>query len=120
MTDEMSFQLGVCVVVAGSVACGIVWGRLSELLEIPEILRMLTTPLWTGVLGLVFGSPLAYVFFASKIRNSPHNVGLGTVASSCFAAGAFLGVPAIFGWALGYRQSFAKRRARVAIRSSSE
>jgi len=113
MTDAALSQLAVCAVIAAGVACGLVWGRLSESLVIPEILRMLTTPLWTGLLGLVFGSPLAYVFFGSKIRNSPHDVGLGTVALSCFAAGALLGVPGILGWALGYRQSFAKRHAAV-------
>jgi len=83
MTDAALSQLAVCAVIAAGVACGLVWGRLSESLVIPEILRMLTTPLWTGLLGLVFGSPLAYVFFGSKIRNSPHDVGLGTVALSC-------------------------------------
>ena len=113
MTDAALSQLAVCAVIAAGVACGLVWGRLSESLVIPEILRMLTTPLWTGLLGLVFGSPLAYVFFGSKIRNSPHDVGLGTVALSCFAAGTLLGVPGILGWALGYRQSFAKRHAAV-------
>ncbi|MGC4093071.1 MAG: hypothetical protein QM756_35325 [Polyangiaceae bacterium] len=77
---------------------------MSAAITIPEVLRMLTTPLWTGVLGLVFGVPLAYVLFASMIRNSPHDVGLGTVAISCFGAGALLGLPGILGWALGYRQ----------------
>jgi hypothetical protein len=114
MTDDALFQLAACGSIAVGVACGIAWARLSESLAIPELLRMLTTAVWTGLLGLVFGSPLACTFFGSKIRNSPHDVGLGTIALSCCAAGAGLGVPGIFGWALGYRQSFAKRRARVA------
>jgi hypothetical protein len=109
MTDDSLLLLDVCGVIAVGVACGIVWGRLSELLPIPEVLRMLTTPLWTGVLGLIFGIPLAYVFLGSMMRNSPHHVGLGTVALSCFAAGALVGLPGILGWALGYRQGSAKR-----------
>jgi hypothetical protein len=102
----------LAAVIAVGIACGIVWGRLSESLAIPELLRMLTTPLWTGVLGLVFGSPLAYLLFDSKIRNSPHDVGVGTVTFSCFAAGVLLGVPGIFGWALVYRQP--RRDAKLA------
>jgi|GEM_PF-1591447 len=111
MTDTALFKLAVCAAMAAGIACGVVGGCLREFLVVPEILRMLTTPLWTDLLGLVFVSPLAYVFFGSKIRNSPYDVGHGTVALSCFAAGAILGVPGILGWALGYRQSFAKRHA---------
>ena len=86
------------------VALGIVWGRFSERLAVPELLRMLSTPLFTGVLGLVFGFPLSLVVFGAKIRNSPHEGAITATAISCFAAGMLLGLPAIFGWALGYRK----------------
>ena len=86
------------------VASGAVWGRFSERLAISELLRMLSTPLFTGALGLVFGFPLALILFGDKIRNSPHEGVVAATAVSCFGAGLLLGLPAIFGWALGYRK----------------
>lgn len=103
MTDPYGVVTIVGVLVLG-VAMGIVWGRFSERLAIPELLRMLSTPLFTGVLGLVFGFPLSLVVFGAKIRNSPHEGAVTATAISCFAAGMLLGLPAIFGWALGYRK----------------
>jgi hypothetical protein len=86
------------------VALGVAWGRFSERLAIPELLRMLSTPLFTGALGLVFGFPLSLVVFGAKIRNSPHEGAVAATAVFCFGAGLLLGLPAIFGWALGYRK----------------
>lgn len=103
MTDPYLVATVVGLLVLG-VAMGIVWGRFSERLAIPELLRMLSTPLFTGVLGLAFGFPLSLVVFGAKIRSSPHEGAVMATAISCFAAGMLLGLPAIFGWALGYRK----------------
>ena len=103
MTDPYGVVTIAGVLVLG-VAMGIVWGRFSERLAIPELLSMLSTPLLTGVLGLVFGFPLSLVVFGAKIRNSPHEGAVTAMAVSCFAAGMLLGLPAIFAWALGYRK----------------
>jgi hypothetical protein len=86
------------------VALGVAWGRFSERLAIPELLRMLSTPLFTGLFGLLFGFPLALLLFGSRIRNSPHDGAAAATAFFCFGAGLLLGLPAIFGWALGYRK----------------
>lgn len=103
MTDLYGVATVVGLLVLG-VAMGLVWGRFSERLAIPELLRMLSTPLLTGALGLVFGVPLSLVVFGAKIRNSPHEGAVTATATSCFAAGMLLGLPAIWGWALGYRK----------------
>jgi hypothetical protein len=102
-TDLESFAIVPGVLVLG-VAIGVAWGGFSERLAIPELLRMLSTPLFTGVLGLVFGFPLALVVFGEKIRSSPHEGVVAATAVTCFGAGLLLGLPAIFGWALGYRK----------------
>lgn len=104
MTDS-HFAATVMGLLALGVAFGIIWGRLSERLAIPELLRMLATPLFTGVLGLVFGFPLSLVLFGARIRNSPRDGAVAATAVSCFAAGILLGAPGIFGWALGYRKT---------------
>ena len=103
MTDP-SFVATLVGLLAFGIALGIGWGRLSEELAIPELLRMLATPLFTGVLGLVFGFPLSLVVFGAKISDSPHDGVVAATAVSCFGAGLLLGLPAIFGWALGYRK----------------
>ena len=103
MTDPYGVATVVGLLVLG-VAVGIVWGRFTERLAIPELLRMLSAPLFTGVLGLVFGFPLSLVVFGAKIRNSPHEGAVIATAVSSFAAGMLLGLPAIFGWTLGYRK----------------
>lgn len=103
MTDP-SFVATLVGLLAFGIALGIAWGRLSEKLAIPELVRMLATPLFTGVLGLVFGLPLSLMVFGAKIRNSPHDGVVAATAVSCFGAGLLLGLPAIFGWALGYRK----------------
>jgi hypothetical protein len=102
-TDLESFAI-IPGILALGVASGVAWGRFSERLAIPELLRMLSTPLFTGTLGLVFGFPLALIVFGDKIRNSPHEGAVTATAVTCFGAGLLLGLPAIFGWALGYRK----------------
>jgi hypothetical protein len=106
-TDLESFAI-VPGILALGVGLGVAWGRFSERLAIPELLRMLSTPLFTGVLGLAFGFPLALVAFGDKIRNSPHEGVVAATAVTCFGAGLLLGLPAIFGWALGYRKERAQ------------
>jgi hypothetical protein len=103
MSTDLESVVIVRALLALGVASGIVWGRFSERLAIPELLRMLSTPLFTGTLGLVFGFPLSLIVFGAKIRNSPHEGAVAATAISCFAAGMLLGLPAIFGWAVGYR-----------------
>jgi hypothetical protein len=102
-TDSLPAALTM-VAVFGSVAFGVAWGRLSSRLPIPEVLRMLATPFCTACLGLFLGFPLSFLFFGGKIRNSPHDSVIAATAATCFAAGLALGVPAIVGWVLGYRQ----------------
>jgi hypothetical protein len=110
--DQYIFMTTLVGLLALGVALGIFWGRFSERLAIPELLRMLATPLFTGVVGLVFGFPLSLVVLGSKIRSSPHEGAATAAAISCFAAGMLLGLPAIFGWALGYRTPNHSRAAR--------
>ena len=105
MPTDARFVATVVRLLALGVVFGIIWGRLSEKLAIPELLRMLATPLLTGALALVFGFPLSLVLFGARIRNSHHHGAVAATAVSCFAAGILLGVPAIFGWALGYRKN---------------
>lgn len=102
-TDLQSDAMLLALLVLG-IALGFAWGRFSEKLAIPELLRMLSTPLFTGVLSLVFGFPLALLLFGDKIRSSPHDGAVAGTAVFCFGAGLLLGLPAIFGWALGYRK----------------
>lgn len=104
MPTDLPFLATLFGLLALGVAVGAVWGRISERLAIPEMLRLLSTPLFTGLLGLVFGFPLSLVVFGAKIRNSPHEGAVMATAISCFAAGMLLGLPAVFGWALGYRK----------------
>jgi hypothetical protein len=104
MPTDLPFLATLLGLLPLGVAVGTIWGRFSERLAIPEVLRLLTTPLFTGVLGLTFGFPLSLVVFGAKIRNSPHEGAVMATAISCFAAGMLLGLPAVFGWALGYRK----------------
>lgn len=104
MPTDLPFLATLLGLLALGVAVGAIWGRISERLAIPEMLRLLSTPLFTGLLGLVFGFPLSLVVFGAKIRNSPHEGAVMATAISCFTAGILLGLPAVFGWALGYRK----------------
>ena len=110
MTSESLFLVTTGGVLAAAVACGVIWGRLSARLPIPELLRMLTTPLWTGALGLVAGFPLALVFYGARIRDSPHEGAMLASAIACFGFGVLLGLPAILGWAFGYRKPSSDER----------
>jgi hypothetical protein len=104
MTIEPPVEIVVAGVIGVGIACGFVWGRLSTYLVMPELLRMLLTPIWTGVLGVVVAFPLSLVFFGSRIRNSPHDGVIFATLVSCFGAGLLLGLPGILGWTFGYRQ----------------
>jgi hypothetical protein len=108
MVTDPSFVASLVGLIALGIALGMAWGRISERLSIPELLRMLSTPLFTGVPGVVFGFPLALIVFGDKIRNSPHESAFAATAVSCFGAGLLLGLPAVFGWALGYRKERAQ------------
>ena len=88
-TDLESFAI-IPGILALGVALGVAWGRFSERLAIPELLRMLSTPLFTGALGLVFGFPLALIVFGDKIRNSPHE---GAIAATAVTLGASSRLP---------------------------
>jgi hypothetical protein len=100
--------------ILGSVIAGFVWGRLSSRLHIPELLRLLTTPLWTGALMVVvgwFSSVARLDWLAPRLSDTAK---LGAVAVlrmaigygvACFLIGAVLGLPATLGWVLGYRRS---------------
>jgi hypothetical protein len=100
------------ILILGSVIVGFAWGRISSRLPIPEWLRLLTTPLWTGVLMVVvawFVSVIHLEWSAARVVEAS-KLGPASVArmalgygTACFLIGAVLGLPATLGWVLGYR-----------------
>jgi hypothetical protein len=101
------------ILILGSVIAGFAWGRISSRLPIPEWLRLLTMPLWTGVLTVIAG------WFVSVSRldwTAPRVVDTAKLGPAsvirmalgygilCFLIGAILGFPATLGWILGYRR----------------
>ena len=107
MTDSLPAAL-----IVGSVVAGFAWGRISSRLPIPEWLRLLTTPLWTGALAVIVGwlvsvirldwSAPRLVDAATHGAASGLRLGLG-YGIACFLIGSVLGLPATLGWVLGYR-----------------
>lgn len=98
----------------GSVIAGFAWGRISSHLQIPELLRLLTTPLWTGVLMVVVGwfVSIARLDWLAPRLSDAGMLGAAPVlrmavgyGAACFLIGAVLGLPAALGWVLGYRRS---------------
>jgi hypothetical protein len=108
MTHDPTYLL-----LLGSLGAGLAWGRISPRLPIPEWLRLLTTPLWTGCL---FVSAMLCASIVMRSWTSPRIVevaalGLGPLARLAtgylclwFLAGAALGLPATIGWAIAYPQ----------------
>ena len=101
------------ILIFSSVVAGFAWGRISSRLPIPEWMRLVTTPVWTGVLMVIAG------WFMSVTRmdwNAPRVVDVATLGPvsiarmaldygiMCFLIGAVFGLPATLGWALGYRR----------------
>ena len=101
------------ILILGSVIAGFAWGRISSRLPIPEWLRLLTTPLWTGALMVIVGwfpSVPSHAWTAARIVDAA-KLGPASVARMafgygilCFLIGAVLGLPATLGWVLGYRK----------------
>jgi len=109
----MSIAIPV-ILILGSVIAGFAWGRISSRLAIPELLRLLTTPLWTGVLMVVIGwfVSIARLDWLAPRLSSAGALGAAAVlrlaigyGAACFLVGAILGLPATLGWVLGYRRS---------------
>jgi hypothetical protein len=109
----MSSNLSSYLVIAGSVLAGVVWGRLSSRLPIPEWLRLLTIFLWTGMLGLgamLIGCVVMHSWTAPAVVEAaalgPLAVLRLAVGEACiwFLLGAVFGLPASLGWVIGYRQ----------------
>ncbi|HYP74956.1 MAG TPA: hypothetical protein VER12_03335 [Polyangiaceae bacterium] len=108
MSDIASYLL-----IVGRVVAGFVWGKISSRLPIPELFRLLTTPLCTGALTVVVGRCIsvtrldwsaARVVEAAKLGGAAV-LGLAIGYSCiCFLVGAVLGLPATLGWVIGYRQ----------------
>jgi hypothetical protein len=107
-------MLGFILIVVASLVAGYGWGRLSALLPISELFRLLSTPLWTGGLGVVAGWIL---LLAQYDPAAPHVLdfvagGLASMAWGafryslvCFLAGAAFGPVGVCGWCFAYRQS---------------
>jgi hypothetical protein len=106
---------------AGALAVGFGWGRLSSRLPIPELLRLLGTFFCMGMLGgLVVGlvqlmtrpprveAFLMHLDFITLIQAT------AVYGCSCFLIGAVLGAPSILGFAFGYRRP---RRQSILRRS---
>jgi hypothetical protein len=101
------------LLIVGSVVAGFVWGKISSRLPIPELLRLLTTPLWTGTLMVVLGWCVGVTRLGWTAARVVEAGTLGAVSvlrlavgygSICFLVGAALGLPATLGWVIGYRQ----------------
>lgn len=104
------------LLIAGSVLAGWVWGRISSRLPIPEWLRLLSTPLWTGALAVVLMSMASIAFLATHSWQSSRlleaaTLGIGPLTRLLlgygflwFLVGAAFGLPATLGWVVGYRQ----------------
>lgn len=100
-------DIAPCLLILGSLAAGFVWGRISAGLPIPEVLRLLTLPLWTGILGVLVGwcIGVARLGWAAPVIKDAAKHGVMPVtrlafgyACVCFLAGAVLGLPAALGW----------------------
>lgn len=107
MTDALP-----AILILGSVIAGFAWGRISSRLPIPEMLRLLTTPVWTGTLMVIAG----WFFSVTRLDwNAARVVDAATLGPAsivrmtlsygmmCFLIGAVFGLPATLGWVLGYR-----------------
>lgn len=99
--------------IAGSVATGFAWGRLSYWVRIPELLKLLCTPMLTGVLATLLGWGVTLsrhdsaTLAAQAFATLPFAWAARVVAGcTCmlFGAGLAFGLPAVLGWAIGYRQ----------------
>lgn len=109
MNDDLAIRL----VVAGSVATGFAWGRLSCWVRIPELLKLLCTPMLTGALATLLGWGLmlarhdSTTLPAQEFANLPFVLAARVLAGyTCmfFTAGVAFGLPGVLGWAIGYRQ----------------
>jgi len=101
------------ILILGSVIAGFAWGRISSRLPIPELLRLLTTPLWTGALMVTLGwfmSVIRHAWTAARFVEAAklEPALVATMALDygmlCFLIGAVLGVPAMLGWVIAYRR----------------
>ena len=109
----MTGEASVLVAVAGSVAVGYAWGRISSQFRMPELLRLLATPVLTGALAVFGGWMLMLPRSASTeaMRTYLTELSFVDLARMCagysalfFVAGAAFGLPAVLGWAAGYRR----------------
>jgi membrane protease YdiL (CAAX protease family) len=86
----------------GAIASGFVWAKLTSRMAIPELLKMLTAPLWSAALGLI----PAGIWFFGFVGTEKHVIdvrrgiaGLVMVFLVFVPVGLF---PSLLGWALGY------------------
>lgn len=104
----------VWAIIVGSIAAGFVWGRISSRLRIPELGRLLATPVLTGALAVVVGCVAFAIARAGQHVEPRSGNGFGiydlirlTLGSIfvLFLVGAAFGFPAVLGWVIGYRRS---------------
>jgi hypothetical protein len=98
---------------------GWVWGRISARMPLPELLRMLTAPVFSGVVGLVavllfvavqggsgfLVAPRAAIVSEDRGRVERVGSGFGLIVRTGFGGGFLLGgLPSVLGWLIGYRR----------------
>lgn len=111
--STMNDGVAIWLVIAGSIAIGFAWGRLSYRLRIPELLQLLCTPILTSILAAVLGwgfilaryepTALAAQAFATLPLALAARVAAG-YSYMFLVAGFAFGLPAVLGWAIGYRR----------------
>jgi hypothetical protein len=77
----MDFAIA-CFLIFGSVGAGFAWGRISSHLPIPEVFRLLMTPLWTGTLAVLLGWCVSVVrldWITPRLADAA-NLGVASVA----------------------------------------
>jgi hypothetical protein len=110
---RMAGETGVYLYLAGAVAVGFLWGKVSSRIPMPELLRLLGTFVCTGILGVLFGSAFGLVRLIERTPRLEEWLSLPVLvlvqqaffyACGCFLVGAVLGGPSILGFAFGYRK----------------
>jgi hypothetical protein len=106
----MATNVEPCIVVALflalSFATGLIWGRLSTLLAVPESVKLASAPLLVSALVLVLGltgGGVCLVLAPTLFHGlSPRSVTSGAIllALAAVPIGAF---PSVVGWACGHR-----------------
>lgn len=99
----MSTALWLFSLLAFGMTSGFVWAKLTLRVRAPELLKMLTAPIWSAALGLI---PAA-IYFLGFVRTEQHLVDLRRAmlgTATLFVAFVPLALfPSLLGWTLGER-----------------